>query len=273
MLKNWTYQVPRLRATRARAGSAGSTPAAPARPAGPPRSGRRRSCGSSCCRACARRRTARRRRSSPAGRTRASRRCGGRDRRGTAPSRRPLPRRRRGSRPAPWAGACCCARGCSARSIASSRGIALTLRPPVPFMPRVSFDAAENRKQLNRPTRPDRRVCRVWGCGIPRSRHERARSPERVRVRPAGRPHPRSVRYGSVAAAGGRLPPPSAAVASAASASRLPRLPPLPPRLPLHQPLPAPLPPPSGQQRAFSSGVEQVGSSSAAASASAGVSS
>ena len=75
--------------------------------------------------------------------------------------------------------------------------------PPVPFMPRVSFDAAENRKQLNRPTRPDRRVCRVWGCGIPRSRHGPSSSPERVRVGPACRPHPRSVRYGSVGAAGG----------------------------------------------------------------------
>ena len=35
--------------------------------------------------------------------------------------------------------------------------------PPVPFMPRVSFDTAENRKQLDRPTRPDRRVCRGSG--------------------------------------------------------------------------------------------------------------
>ena len=92
MFVDCTYHVRGCAATRARAGSAGSARAAPAGRAARPRSGRRRSCGSSCCRACGRRRTARPRRSSPAARTRASRRCGCRTRPETAPSRRPRPR-------------------------------------------------------------------------------------------------------------------------------------------------------------------------------------
>ena len=58
---------------------------------------------------------------------------------------------------------------------------------PMPFMPRVSFDAAENRKQLIRPDRPVRRVCRRWGRGIPRSRHD-LEFPRKGESGPASRP-------------------------------------------------------------------------------------
>ena len=58
---------------------------------------------------------------------------------------------------------------------------------PMPFMPRVSFDAAENRKQLIRPDRPVRRVCRRWGRGIPRSRHD-PEFPRKGESGPASRP-------------------------------------------------------------------------------------
>ena len=143
-----------------------------------------------------------------------------------------------------------CARRVLARSIASSRGIALTPLRPVPFMPRVSFDAAENRKQLVRPDRPARRVCRTIGEGHPPFEVRPCEFPRKGESGPASRPARCSQRYGrecrggttggwppSVASstasvASTRHPPPSGAPARPGRAAERgpdPRPPPLPP--------------------------------------------
>ena len=156
------------------------------------------------------------------------------------------PAARPGSRPAPSVGACCCAPA-AARSIASSRGIALTLVHLCPSC-RVSPSMPQRiESSSNRPTRPDRRVCRFRGCGIPRSRHGRAVH-RKGEAWAGNRPTLDTVAIGASEL---RTEASSTAAAHVVGRRRSPGLP-LPSRPPfaaaaLVRRLPSPLPPPGGR--------------------------